>query len=284
MHPDKIAFDLELSRGLVAYNEEVGYWWSDQAANSFHRYAYRNIAGFMRSSFSRRPGLIVDYACGAGNLLSRLHRHFPTSELVGYDGSSLLLAMARRRLSRQGKTARQRVKLMETPLPSFELPRAIADLAVFVFPNMVPCAAEKEESRLMYRLNPKDRRIAKVLAEHHDSESTRAQDDPKTLCASLLRDRLISLNLRHLLKRNGMCIRVEYADVPRERLTELELLRTAFEEGSLDQRVGGKVLDPWFRVVASRYHRSGVMEDVYHQSADENHKTGGYFITVLRAL
>jgi SAM-dependent methyltransferase len=284
MQPEKIAFDRELSRGLVAYNEEVGYWWSHQTANSFHRYAHRNIAGFIHSSFSMHPGLIVDYACGAGNLLFRLHRHFPDSEIVGYDGSSLLLAMARGRLSRQRKTARQRIKFVETPLPNFELSRAIADLALFVFPNMVPCTAEEEESRWMYRLNPEDRRMAKVLAERYDSESARAEDDPKTICASLLRDRLISLNMRHLLKRNGMCIRVEYANVPRGQLTELELLRTGFEEGSLDQRVGGKVLDPWFRVVASRYHRSGVMEDVYHQSSDKNHKTGGYFITVLRAL
>ncbi|MGD0310308.1 MAG: hypothetical protein ABSC02_13600 [Acidobacteriota bacterium] len=42
--------------------------------------------------------------------------------------------------------------------------------------------------------------------------------------------------------------------------------------------------DPWFCVLASRYYRSGVMEDVYHQSRDECNRLGGYFINVLRAL
>ncbi len=117
MQPDKIAFDRELSRGLVVYNDKIGWWWFHQAGNSCHRYAYHNIAGFIRSSFSRQPGLIVDYACGAGNLLFRLNRHFPDSELVGYDGSSLLLAMAHRRLSREAATAGNRVGRCSSPRP-----------------------------------------------------------------------------------------------------------------------------------------------------------------------
>jgi hypothetical protein len=94
----------------------------------------------------------------------------------------------------------------------------------------------------------------------------------------------VSLNIHGLLKQGGLCVRVEYANVPRQELPRLELLRTGFEEGSLDLSVDGKTPDQWFRVLASRYYRSGVMEDVYHQSGDKCNRRGGYFINVLRAL
>ncbi|MBZ5496536.1 MAG: class I SAM-dependent methyltransferase [Acidobacteriia bacterium] len=283
MNTEKIAFDHELSRGIVAYNEKVGLWWHRQSANSIHRYAYRNIADFIRSSFSRTPRVIVDYACGAGNLLSRLQERFPTSRLMGVDGSSFLLGMARKRLVRQGNGASPHVTLVETLLPDFELPRAVADLVVFAFPNMVPCSAEENGNPCAHQLSRNDRVLARELADRRAPESAGAEDESEPICAALIRDRLVALNIRRLLNRGATCVRVEYGNVRREELPELELLRTEFEEGSLDHKVNGIVPDQWFRVVASCYYRSGVMEDVYHQSEDESDKAGGYFITVLRA-
>ncbi len=283
MPTEKIAFEHELGRGIITYNEKVGRWWFRQAANSVHSYAYRNIADFIQSSIFRPPALIVDYACGAGNLLSRLHQRYPHSRLMGLDGSSFLLGLARKRLARLRHRARQHVRLVETLLPNLDLPPAAADLVVYVFPNMVPCSSEEDGGRWTRYLSANDRAVAGALARRPDPDSISEGDDPETICTELLRNRLVTLNIRRLLKRNGFCMRVEYGNVRREELPDLELLRIGFEEGSLDHKVSGKLADHWFRVVASRYYRSGVIEDVYHQSEDESDKIGGYFITVLRA-
>ncbi len=284
MQADKIAFDKELGRGISTYNEIVGRWWLSQAANSSHRYAYRNIADFIQSSFPGAPEVIVDYACGQGDLLSRLHQRFPNSSLVGLDCSPLLLDCARRRLARLGRQAGQRVRLIETLLPDFELPRAIADLVLFVFPNIVSCSEDDDIDRRAHLLGPADLALGRKLAWHHDPESGEIDDDPQTIYETLLRDRLVSRNIRGLLKRDGICVRVEYGNVRREELPHLELLRTAYEEGSLEHEIDGIRSDLWFRVLASSYSRSGVMEDVYHQSEDDRDRNGGYFITVLRAV
>jgi SAM-dependent methyltransferase len=284
MKPNRIAFDRELSRGIVAYNETVGRWWLGQTTNSIHSRAYRNIADFIRSSFSEPPGRIVDYACGAGSLLFRLHRCLPEARFVGLDGSSLLLDIARKRLASLESEARRHIRFIKTLLPNFELSLERADLVVFVFPNMVPASAQKDCSPWHHCLAPNDPKLAWALARRRDPEGTRGDDDPHSVCAALLRDRLVSRNMRRLLKRNGICMRVEYGNVPREQMPELELLRTGFEEGSLDHSVNAMRPESWFRVVASRYYRSGVIEDVRHQSADKSRRPGGYCITVLRAL
>jgi hypothetical protein len=282
MHPDLIEFDHELSRGYVSYNEKDGMWWRRQAANPAHAYAYRKIADFVRASLPKPPGVIVDYACGGGHLMARLHKRFPGSRLVGYDGSPLLLGMARERFGGGRNGTFARVSIVETHLPNFELPRAMADVVVFAFPNIVPTSADVVPS--LNRLNPADLEIAHELAYRNDPDACRSREDPETVRKTLLSDRLVSLNMRSILKRGGICMRVEYGTVRREELSELELVRTEFEEGALGCEVSGKTPDQWFRVVASRYYRSSVIEDVYHQSRDESDRKGGYFITVLKAI
>ena len=77
-----------------SYNGEAGKWWQERAGNAAHRRAYRTIADFIRDSLPLPPRLILDYACGAGNLIALLVRRFPTSQIIGLDGSSLLLDLA----------------------------------------------------------------------------------------------------------------------------------------------------------------------------------------------
>ncbi len=79
-------------------------------------------------------------------------------------------------------------------------------------------------------------------------------------------------------------MRVEYAASQRHEWPPIELQRVSFEEGSLDTEVEGILPRPWFRVLASAYFRSRVIEDVYQQTGDKRDKHGGYLITVLRAL
>ncbi len=273
----KIGFDREFGRGLEAYNRKVGEWWFHQASNRCHSSAYQRIAKFIGDSFPRPQDVVVDYACGSGNLLARLRVLFPFSRLLGIDGSALLLGLARRR------QPLSKVDFIEIALPAFSLPRAVADLVVYTFPNMVSSSADDLE-RMARLLIPADLAVARHLAADKDFESMREQGDPGSVYAALLRERLISLNIRELLKRNGSCVRVEYGNVPRGQLSRLEQLRIGFEEGSLDQRVRDSEPAQWFRVVASQYSRSRVIEDVEHQSRGGRKRSGGYFISVLRAL
>jgi len=117
-----------------------------------------------------------------------------------------------------------------------------------------------------------------VRQESSDGPSLRAAQ------RTLAYGRNISRNLRGLLIRGGICVRAEYAIARRHEWPPAELMRVSFEEGSLDMSIDGKKLQPWFRVLASAYYRSRVMEDVFQQTGDVRDKKGGYLITVLRAL
>jgi len=276
-----IRFDQELNRGVVSYNGKLGRWWQRQASNTVHKYAYRNIANYIRASSSGAACHIVDYACGSGELLSRLLPRFPDARLMGIDGSPMLLDLARKRLESRRRQRARRVTLVESRLPNFDLPRGFADMVVFAFPNIVP-SSDEGEAMAHAHLHAEDLDAARDLAlayhNHYKNEV------PDVLYADLLRDRMVSLNIRRLLKRGGLCVRVEYGNASREELPQVELQRTELEEGSMEHPVNSKRTAQWFRVIASSYFRSRVMEDVYHQSGDIRDKNGGYFITVLRAI
>jgi SAM-dependent methyltransferase len=252
------------------YNGEMARWWQRRSTDYSHVRAYGKIADFIRDSYRRAPKMIVDYACGAGNLLSLLSRRFPNSRLIGLDGSSYLLGLALRRLSRLPRSCSGRISLIETVLPRYNLLHGQADLVIFCFPNMTPSSEEKNAQGKRFRLKREDDAIAKYLA-------------PKAPCA-LKRSRDIAHNLRRLLIPGGICVRVEYATINRHEFSPAELLKVSFEEGSLDTNVEGWRPRPWFRVQASAYFRSGVLEDVYQHTGDERDRNGGYLITVLRAV
>ena len=265
------------------YGGKVGLWWAERAANGAHQRAYENVANFIRDSIRRDPEFIVDYACGPGNLLSLLSRRFPQSRLAGLDGSPLMLDLANRRLSRLPRSCSRRISLIKTFLPAKVSLSRRADLAVFCFPNMVRFRARKAPAGLQSRSDKRDRIIAQSLARAAKSGNDR-DADPRTLKHTLECARDISRNLRSLLVRGGICVRVEYATTRRHEWTPLELMRVCFEEGSLDADTSGRPIRPWFKVLASAYFRSRVMEDVYEQTGDVRDKDGGYLITVLRAI
>jgi SAM-dependent methyltransferase len=252
------------------YNGQVARWWLQRALDASHHRAYRKIADFIRDSYLHEPKLIVDYACGAGNLLFYLSEKFPNSRLSGLDGSSFLLDQARRLLF--PRVNDQRLKLIETSLPDMNLMRGRADLAIYCFPNMV----FPPRSELL--LSENDRKIARSLS------LDEGDDDAKAVQAGLEQGRVISLNLRRLLSRGGICIRVEYATIQRHDLSPEEITLVSFEEGSLDEKINGRRPHVWFRVLASTFFRSRVLEDVYEQTADERDRNGGYLITVLKAI
>jgi SAM-dependent methyltransferase len=268
-----------------SYNDKVALWWLERANDNAHKYAYKNIANFIRASFRGSPRLIVDYACGAGNLLSLLSRRFAHSKLVGLDGSSLLLGLAERRFSRLPHDCAKRISLIETPLPKPDLLRSCADLVVFCYPNMMSYSREEESRAEPFQVGKIDRTIARSLSLAKETSRGEGElPDPLTVQNTLERGRCISRNLRSLLVRGGICVRVEYATTRRHEWSALELQQVSFEEGTLDTRVDRISPRKWFRVLASAYFRSRVLEDVYQQTGDKRDRNGGYLITVLRAL
>ncbi len=275
MRRSDINFDLELSRGLAAYNDRLGEWWNSKANDAVHARAYRNIAAYIRASVVRQPRVILDYGCGAGHLLARLLPLFPDSLLIGLDGSSILLNLARRRLGRLRPECRERVRLIETTLPARDFSCTKADLVVYVFPNMVGPG-----SRLgCGSIGRAEKAMAQYLAREGDCE-----DKPESIRAFLLMGRSISRDLRRLVRRGGLCVRAEYAGARREELSKLEFTRISFEEGSLDVPVDGRCPRQWFRVLASAFCRSSVIGDVHQQEGKRRGGHGGYLITVMRAL
>jgi hypothetical protein len=251
------------------YNDNLARWWRQRSIDGSHGRAYRNIADFIQASYPRPPSVIVDYACGAGNLLSLLSYRFPNTRLMGLDGSSFLLGLALRRLSRLPRSCSRRISLIKTTLPRPKFLCGRADLVIFCFPNMIPFSKEEHAQKGKFGPNRGDREIARCLAPENS--------------AALEWSRRISFNLRRLLVPGGICVRVEYATMNRHELSADDLMQISFEEGSLDVEVEGRMPRQWFRVMASAYFRSRVLEDVYEQTADEQDRNGGYLITVLRA-
>jgi len=268
-----------------SYDREVGRWWLERSLDSAHGRAYRKIADFIRDSFVREPRTIVDYACGTGNLLALLSSRFRSSMLVGLDGSSFLLGLARQYFATLPRQCAERISLIETRLPNMNVLRGRADLAIFCFPNMVPFTEEEDCPENRSCLSENDRQVAKSLSLAADpGDRDHKIQDASANQYGLEQGRCVSLNLRRLLSRGGICVRVEYATMQRHELSPMELAYVSFEEGSLETNVEGRKPRQWFRLLASAYFRSRVLQDVYEQTGNEQDRNGGYLITVLRAI
>jgi len=268
-----------------SYNDTAGDWWLKRSADRAHQRAYGNIANFIRKSIPHDPELILDYACGAGNLLSLLSRRFPHSRLEGLDGSSLLLDLAEKRLSRLPRDCARRITLTETSLPGRISLRKRADLVVYCFPNMIPSRTEEKMRGPGFRLGKRDQKIARSLSRAREAGDADCDiPKPQIIRRTLEYGRSVSQNLRNLLVQGETCVRAEYATTRRHEWSLLELLQVSFEEGSLDTAMDGTKIRPWFRVLASSYFRSRVLEDVFEQTEDERDTNGGYLITILRAV
>lgn len=280
----EIDFDEELETGAETYNQALGKWWLQQSSDKAHAHAYRMIVQHIQSFLPSPPRRVVDYACGAGHMLRRLYSLYPKSRLLGLDGSVFLLEQAGERLQALGKDWQRRVELIETRLPNFNLPAGRADLCLFIFPNIVPDPEEDVEEENEFLLGDLAAAEYLSIAREPDPEEETVEDDPETVYDSLLTDNLIASNLRSLLHKGGFCVRADYSNAARNELTQLVQRRLAFEEGSLGVSVNGHRAKQYFKLVNCFYYRSKVLEDVYHQTRDEDDKEGGYLITTLRAL
>ena len=281
-----IDFEKELTGGHKTYNKKVGKWWLKLSSDKKHARAYRAIANHLKENVPGDPRLIIDYACGSGRLLARLVRRFPKAKVIGIDGSRLMLDAAEERVEELGKRAAGRVELIESPLPNFELDCKDADLVVFCFANICPEADEQDyydEHGATRRADVTTaRRLARARESNPDWETVTSSTED--LYNAMMDGKVVSRNLRALLRKGGYCARVEYANAKRKELTELVRMRMDFEAGALGKPFEGKKAEQIFRLRKSTYIGSRVIEAVYHHTGDDADRVGGFLVNLLRAI
>jgi hypothetical protein len=296
MAKHNIDFEKLFLKGHKSYDTAIGDWWEGQASNGAHRKAYAQVAEHVRKRLKARKGKakvkwLVDYACGSGLFLEALAARFPEANIIAMDGSRKMLERAALRMSKAGHEAGPveakdsfaakgpRIRLVQTSLPNFSLPKGKADAVIFVFPNLTPAPGDQDYYDKHGYKNRMDVKVCTILARlrEMDPEDEVNTLDPKDMYEGLMTDRVITRNLRHLLKRGGSCFKVDYANAHRSELSPLTHKRSLFVEGALEEPVKELKSEVFFRYVGDDFHRSQVILDVYHQTKDPSDKTGGYF-------
>ena len=282
----KVDFEKELRTNFRGYNTTLTRWWNIRACNKSHCIAYRNIANYVTTHVDLIPSLVIDYGCGTGRLLGEIAVRFVDTKFIGIDGSSAMLKTAKTYLKNKAPNLLNRIKLLKAPLPTRLLLGKRADLVTFTFPHILSNLYDLDLNSFLELLTYSEIENAMILAEDKGMEevSNEYNDEDPDLLQSLLVNRVISKNLRSLVKRGGYCLRVELANARREEFPEIFQKRFSFQEGSLDKSLSDQSLQQPFELVRSEYHRSKVMEDAYEQTGDESDRKGGYWISLLRAL
>jgi Methyltransferase domain len=294
-------FEAAFYKGHRSYDTRVGDWWITKSLDGPHQRAYKNIAGyiqsFLRAKKIPRPRILIDYACGNGVYLKHVGKAFPGTTIVAIDGSRKMLKQARNHLAQFRLDAEfapaetyhlkrnSQYLLVETPLPNFFMPQGKADVVVFLFPNM-SSTDQQMEVLSKYVKDPATYGTARLIAKIRKlvPDPIEATATLKEITDNLLFERIVSINIHHLLKKGGVWFKVEYSGCSREELNELERWECLFSESAMDVSVNGKKQRKLFRSMGDRFFRSSVIRDVYDQSHDPDHKFGGYFISAFEAL
>ena len=281
----KVDFEKELRTNFRGYNTTLTRWWNIRACNKSHCIAYRNIANYVTTHVDLIPSLVIDYGCGTGRLLGEIAVRFVDTKFIGIDGSSAMLKTAKTYLKNKAPDLLNRIKLLKAPLPIRLLLGKRADLVTFTFPHILSNLYDLDLNSFLELLTYSEIENAMILAvdKGMGEVSNEYTDEDPDLLQSLLVNRVISKNLRSLVKRGGYCLRVELANAKREEFPEIFQKRFSFQEGSLDQSFSDQNIQQPFELVRSEYHRSKVMEDAYEQTGDESDRKGGYWISLLRA-
>ena len=228
----------------------------------------------------------------------QLAKLLPEARLVGLDGSKKLLALAQSRLEAQGvscaalpadeafETQGPRVRLIQTLLPNFKLPKGKADAVAFVFPNIAPGPQDQPIYDRNGYLNRGDAAVAKMLARFRemDPEDEVIKEEPDILFDGFMTERVLARNVHGFLKPRGQWFKVDYANALRSELSALSQQRHLFCECALDAPIKERWSEQLFAIRDNVFRRSKVILDVYHQTKDESDKTGGYFITLFEGL
>lgn len=272
----KIDFDKTLSTGLGAYNRKVGQWWVDQTRNKAHVAAYKNIANHVVRCAQKDSGFLIDYGCGTGLIMKRLVEALPAWNFLGIDGSKVMLSEAETWAASRRKKRPAAIEFRCTKLPDFSAPAEKADVIVFTFPNIVSVPSGRRPFETLF---PRDWDLARLLAKKQE-KGEKAEE----LFDQLLMSRVVSRNLRTLLRKGGLCVRVDYSQGERHELGRFDQLATLFEEGSLNTKQAHLRPQKFFKLLSSQYYPSAVILDVYEQTKDQDFLEGGYLVSLLEAI
>lgn len=273
----QIDFTEKLAEGFGTYNRKVGHWWMGQTRNAAHAAAYANIASHVVRCAKQDSGLIIDYGCGTGLLMSRLVEALPAWEFLGIDGSKMMLREAESWARSKRKSRSASIEFRRSRLPDFSVSAPKANVIVHTFPNIVTVPGERRQFEKLFR---KDRALAGLLAMKQEGEV----GDVETLYDSLFMSRVVSRNLRLLLRKGGLCVRVDYSQAGRRDLKRFDQLSTKFEEGSLKAKQSHLQPQKFFTVLSSVYYPSPVILDVYEQTQDPDYLEGGYLVSIMEAM
>ena len=272
----QINFTKTLSAGVGAYNRTVGQWWVDQTRNKAHAAAYKNIASHVVRCAKKNSGLIIDYGCGTGRIMKRLVDALPGWTFLGIDGSQVMLRDAEAWARAKRKKHSVGIEFRCATLPDFSTPAVKADIIVFTFPNMLSPASGRCPFQ---RLFQEDRDLAWLLARKQEKGKKATE-----LFEQLFMSRVVSRNLRLLLRKGGLCVRVDYCQGDRHELGRFDQLSTLFEEGSLSTKQAHLRPHKFFKLLTSQYYESAVIRDVHAQTKDQDFLEGGYLISLLQAM
>ncbi|PWT88953.1 MAG: hypothetical protein C5B54_09730 [Acidobacteria bacterium] len=289
-------FNLAFRRGFRSYDTWMGDWWDNQSTNSSHQRAYRKIAEYMHSFLQRhgvqQPRFILDYACGNGAVMKALLSRFPSTRFIALDGSRKMLLKARNYLEGEAdlvdadqafEPEGPRIRLVHAPLPDFSFPMKKVDVVLFLFPNMNFSAPEKRHLKERIHSDRTAVLIAQMLSLIPEIGEILTPRRSREIFEEMLFDRAISHNIHHLLKKRAFWFKVDYSNISRAGLSKLDTVQTLFSEGAWDDQIDGIRVRDRFRLMDSRYYRSSVVLDVYHQSQDPIDKSGGYFISSFQS-
>ena len=278
-----IDFDKEFVKGSAAFEGFLADWWLEKSNDPAHRRAYKNISSKMHQILSEEgiasPKSIVDFACGNGAILKSLVTRFPKTNITAIDGSKKMLALAKSSL--QQTKHESTIEFLYSPLPNYALPEKMADVVLFLFPNITISTKERRLVRKQLNMDRLTLKTAKFLAKWNEVEC----DFPADECLDdILDSRAITSNIHHLLKKGGFWFHVEYANAPRNQWDEIDQITTLFEESAWPVSIGSDEIRREFQLIKSLFFRSSVMLDVYEQSGDPEDRNGGYIISVLKKL
>jgi hypothetical protein len=293
-----IDFEKEFVKGSSSYEGLLAEWWVKKSRDASHRRAYRNISESIRRILAAEqcgtPEVMIDYACGNGAVLKNLVDHFPSSTIVALDGSSRLLSHAYHSLERAGikselsmrQNAFQKgetsVKLVQAALPDFSIMREVADVVIFVFPNL--SISNKDRLPLLRRFHKQrwTMKTARMLAKLQEIESGISAGIEVE--EAMLDARAISLNIHRLLKKGGYWFQIDYANAPREEWDRTDQWISLFEESAWDVVIEKHRIKKHFSLKGSWFFKSSVMLDVYEQSGDPDDREGGYVISLFQSI
>ncbi len=271
-----------LEEGMEAahsgYEKILGRWWLGKADDDAHRAAYRHTAKWTRRKLEASPETILDYACGAGQLLKRLRKAFPDAALTGYDGAKKLLKKAHRRLPDD-----PRLELVVKILPELTDPHPPVDLTVLCLPHLLPFD-EGEGVHAYADGRRTELRAAREVVEALRREEFWERDEPiEWQVGNVIFERMVARHLRRLTRPGGHCVRVDYTEIRYEDVAPTYRDYLRFSQGNCSS-VHGVRVPRLFKQIAGTFRVSDIIDDVSDQTEDYDSEGGGYMVRLFRAV